>query len=60
MAQLPMLDIGAKGFLHSEGDAGACAGELDHQLHVVTGFTADGEFVNDVLYHGGMIFYRDK
>nr|WP_276521222.1 Atu4866 domain-containing protein [Agrobacterium rubi] len=28
-------------------------------MHVVTGFTADGEFVNDVLYHGGMIFYRE-
>ncbi|CVI58987.1 MULTISPECIES: Atu4866 domain-containing protein [Agrobacterium] len=25
-----------------------------------TGFTADGEFVDDVLYHGGMIFYRQK
>lgn len=24
-----------------------------------TGFTADGEFRNDVLYHGGMIFYRE-
>lgn len=25
-----------------------------------TGFTADGEFVDGVLYHGGMIFYREK
>ncbi|CUX17688.1 MULTISPECIES: Atu4866 domain-containing protein [Agrobacterium] len=25
-----------------------------------TGFTADGEFVDDVLHHGGMIFYRQK
>lgn len=25
-----------------------------------TGFTADGEFVNDVLHHGGMVFYREK
>lgn len=25
-----------------------------------TGFTADGEFVDDILYHGGMIFYRQK
>lgn len=26
-----------------------------------TGFTADGEFVdNDTLHHGGMIFYREK
>lgn len=25
-----------------------------------TGFTADGEFEGDVLYHGGMIFYREK
>lgn len=25
-----------------------------------TGFTADGEFIDDVLYHGGMIFYREK
>ncbi len=25
-----------------------------------TGFTADGEFQGDVLYHGGMIFYRQK
>jgi hypothetical protein len=23
-----------------------------------TGFTADGEFVDGVLHHGGMIFYR--
>lgn len=23
-----------------------------------TGFTADGTFVDDVLYHGGMILYR--
>lgn len=25
-----------------------------------TGFTADGDFRDDVLYHGGMIFYREK
>ena len=25
-----------------------------------TGFTADGEFRDDVLYHGGIIFYREK
>lgn len=25
-----------------------------------TGFTADGEFVDDILHHGGMIFYRQK
>ena len=24
------------------------------------GFTADGEFKGDVLYHGGYIFYRQK
>lgn len=23
-----------------------------------TGFTADGDFRNDILYHGGMILYR--
>ncbi len=23
-----------------------------------TGFTADGEFVDDVLYHGGMVMHR--
>ncbi|MFD2328534.1 Atu4866 domain-containing protein [Cohnella sp. GCM10020058] len=25
-----------------------------------TGFTADGAFRDGVLYHGGMIFYREK
>lgn len=26
-----------------------------------TGFTADGEFIdNDTLHHGGMVFYREK
>lgn len=25
-----------------------------------TGFTADGEFVEGVLHHAGMIFYREK
>lgn len=25
-----------------------------------TGFTADGEFRGGVLYHAGMIFYREK
>ncbi|MEJ8303266.1 Atu4866 domain-containing protein [Saccharibacillus sacchari] len=25
-----------------------------------TGFTADGEFRDGVLYHGGMVFYREK
>lgn len=25
-----------------------------------TGFTADGDFVADVLHHGGMVFYRRK
>ncbi|CAM4494255.1 hypothetical protein FHS16_005276 [Paenibacillus endophyticus] len=25
-----------------------------------TNFTADGEFRNGVLYHGGMIFYREQ
>ncbi len=24
-----------------------------------TGFTADGVFIDDVLHHGGMLFYRD-
>ena len=24
-----------------------------------TGFTADGDFIDGVLRHGGMIFYRD-
>jgi hypothetical protein len=24
-----------------------------------TGFTADGEFVNGVLYHAGMVLYRE-
>jgi hypothetical protein len=24
-----------------------------------TGFSADGDFVGDVLHHGGMVFYRD-
>lgn len=24
-----------------------------------TGFTADGDFVDGILYHGGMILYRD-
>lgn len=24
-----------------------------------TGFTADGDFVDGVLYHGGMVLYRD-
>ncbi|EIM27534.1 Atu4866 domain-containing protein [Microvirga lotononidis] len=23
------------------------------------GFTADGEFIGDVLHHGGMLFYRE-
>lgn len=25
-----------------------------------TGFTADGEFVNGVLYHAGMVLYREE
>jgi hypothetical protein len=25
-----------------------------------TGFTADGDFRNDVLYHAGMILYREQ
>jgi len=25
-----------------------------------TGFAADGDFVDDVLYHGGMVLYRRK
>jgi len=25
-----------------------------------TGFTADGWFDGDVLYHGGMVFYRER
>lgn len=25
-----------------------------------TGFTADGEFIDGVLYHGGMVLYRNK
>jgi hypothetical protein len=25
-----------------------------------TGFTADGRFIDGVLYHGGMIFYREE
>ncbi|WP_257668979.1 Atu4866 domain-containing protein [Parapedobacter tibetensis] len=25
-----------------------------------TGFTADGEFKDDILYHAGMILYKEK
>lgn len=25
-----------------------------------TGFTADGEFIDGVLHHGGMLFYRER
>jgi hypothetical protein len=25
-----------------------------------TGFVADGDFKNDILYHAGMILYREK
>ena len=25
-----------------------------------TGFTADGEFIDGVLHHGGMLFYREQ
>jgi hypothetical protein len=25
-----------------------------------TGFTADGEFIDGVLYHAGMVLYREK
>lgn len=25
-----------------------------------TGFTADGDFVDDVLYHAGMVLYRKR
>ncbi|WP_245419479.1 Atu4866 domain-containing protein [Phyllobacterium salinisoli] len=25
-----------------------------------TGFTADGEFIDGILHHGGMILYREK
>lgn len=25
-----------------------------------TGFTADGDFVDDVLYHAGMVLYRER
>ena len=25
-----------------------------------TGFTADGRFIDDVLHHGGMLFYREE
>jgi Agrobacterium tumefaciens protein Atu4866 len=25
-----------------------------------TGFAADGDFINDVLHHAGMIFYRKQ
>jgi hypothetical protein len=25
-----------------------------------TGFTADGDFVDDVLYHAGMVLYRRR
>ncbi|MCB8819431.1 Atu4866 domain-containing protein [Microvirga rosea] len=24
------------------------------------GFTASGEFIDDVLHHGGMLFYRER
>jgi len=24
-----------------------------------TGFTADGDFKNGILYHGGMVFYKE-
>jgi 5-hydroxyisourate hydrolase-like protein (transthyretin family) len=25
-----------------------------------TGFTADGDFVDDILHHAGMVFYRKR
>lgn len=38
---------------------GRCTITGDHIDHVDdTGFTADGDFVDGVLHHGGMILYR--
>ncbi|MDJ1473835.1 Atu4866 domain-containing protein [Cytophagaceae bacterium DM2B3-1] len=35
--------------------------EGDHIEYIDdTGFTASGDFKDDVLYHGGYIFYREK
>ncbi|WP_342245782.1 Atu4866 domain-containing protein [Pseudomonas sp. OTU5201] len=35
--------------------------EGDHIEYVDdTGFTADGEFRDDVLYHAGMVLYRER
>ncbi|MBB6731576.1 Atu4866 domain-containing protein [Cohnella zeiphila] len=40
---------------------GSYALEGDHIEYVDdTGFMADGDFRDGVLYHGGMIFYREK
>ncbi|AYG68224.1 hypothetical protein CCGE531_12050 [Rhizobium sp. CCGE531] len=70
--QLSTADEGAEAFLHSEGDAGTGHGKLDHHQgryevrgnHIDywddTGFTADGDFIDDVLHHGGMILHRQK
>ncbi|SFE85605.1 protein Atu4866 [Paenibacillus algorifonticola] len=36
--------------------------EGDHHIEYVddTGFTADGDFRDDILYHGGMILHREQ
>lgn len=32
---------------------------MDDSDHRFTGFSADGEFHEDVLFHGRMVMYRD-
>ena len=41
-----------RGHYHVTGD------HIDYEDD--TGFTADGEFRDDVLYHAGMVLYRER
>ncbi|WP_256006850.1 Atu4866 domain-containing protein [Pedobacter deserti] len=41
-----------------QGDYQVTGNHIDYQDD--TGFTADGEFIDGTLYHGGMIFHKEN
>lgn len=41
-----------------QGDYWVTGNHIDYKDD--TGFTADGEFKNGILYHAGMILYKEK
>lgn len=53
-----MLKLAAMSNVHIQGHYQITDDHIEYQDD--TGFTADGDFINGILYHAGMVLHRER